>query len=307
MPASVSTRAKLYRRALGLCAMPGCDADLQFDTSDGPEFVAVAAHIHGEKKGSARYLTQLSLPERNAIDNLLLMCPTHHSQIDADEDGWPAERLHELKAQQERRAFLILDSGKNWRQKFLTLDYLNVPRLTGMPGGALLQIACRHAGLQPGMTFRDIGWGVGEIEGAARSLFTQWNARLTPLAELDFSTDAAGEGRLVWFETMAYTRNGPMPNRPQRITGDLEKDPHIWFRQAETKVCVRYDPAWVTTSTAHVNLREGKAKFAGFGAVMRYDAGNIIVSAWAFGKPMSPEVAPFYEALRGESVRQIDL
>lgn len=273
--------------------MPECLADLWLDAGGGIKLLGEAAHIHGENPGSARFVEDIPLPDRNKIENLILMCPSHHAEIDADEITWTAERLINLKATQEERAYMLYMSGKEWRQKFIIVDYLNLPRLLGMPGGLLLEKACVDAGLKAGMTFRDVvGLGMGAIERSARALFKQWDARLVALADLNLAHE--GEGQLVWFDATAYTRNGPMPGTSQTVTGDLAHDPHIWFMQGTTRVSVRYDPAWVTTSTAYSNLRAGTSRFAGFGLITERTSDGIVISAWALGKPMAPGVEGFY-------------
>lgn len=294
MPTSIYTRAALYKRSLGSCAIAGCPADLYLNTSVGPKFTAEAAHIFGENEGSARFNSNMTDAQRNSIDNVILMCPTHHSEIDADEETWTAEKLIELKSQHENTMYAILQTGKTWRQKFLTLDYINLPRLTGMRSGALLTIECERAGLKPDMTLRELGWGVGRVEGAARTLLAQWDARATPFSDIDLSVSANLDGQLVSFNTVAYTKNCPAVDKPTALTGNLAKDPHIWFKHLGKKVRVRYDPAWITTNTAYGNLSEGTARFAGIGVICRNSEEEVVMSAWALGKPMVPEVECFY-------------
>lgn len=59
------------------------------------------AHIHGERPQSARYLPTLSSAARNAADNLLYVCPEHHTIIDTQVADYPAERLRHIKAEHE--------------------------------------------------------------------------------------------------------------------------------------------------------------------------------------------------------------
>ncbi|MEA1975365.1 MAG: hypothetical protein U9N10_07360, partial [Bacillota bacterium] len=40
----------------------------------------------GEKEDAARGKSQLSLDERNTYHNLILLCPTHHTEIDKNEE-----------------------------------------------------------------------------------------------------------------------------------------------------------------------------------------------------------------------------
>ena len=88
MPATSADRTRLYRDSLGLCAMHGCFTELQPGGKDA-QHIAKAAHIVGENEGSARFDPSVSLADRNKLDNLILMCPTHHEMIDADEEPGP--------------------------------------------------------------------------------------------------------------------------------------------------------------------------------------------------------------------------
>lgn len=257
MPATPAVRARLYRESLGWCAIPDCYTELRLD-GKGTRYIAKAAHIVGEHEGSARHDASLSLEARNSIENLILLCPTHHDVVDADEATWTVTRLQRLKAEHEERMYNLLLSGRSWRQKFIMLDYVNIPRVSGMPGGALLHRACREAGLTGDMTLRGLGYSLGIVEGAARSLLAQWDARAFPIDRIDLSHKQDLAGPIVSFDVTAYTKNGPNPSAPVPLTGNLKVDPHIWFKLAERKVYVRYDPSWVTTSTAFGNLNQGR-------------------------------------------------
>lgn len=100
MPATTAVRARLCREALGWCAMPNCYTELRLGGTS-VEYIAQAAHIVGENDGSARFDPAISLDARNRIDNLILMCPTHHAAIDAEVETWSVDRLRELKADHE--------------------------------------------------------------------------------------------------------------------------------------------------------------------------------------------------------------
>ena len=59
------------------------------------------AHIVGEKEDAARGKSTLSLEERNSYHNVILLCPTCHTNIDENEEDWPIELLHNRKSQHE--------------------------------------------------------------------------------------------------------------------------------------------------------------------------------------------------------------
>lgn len=59
------------------------------------------AHIVGDKLGSARSISPLTDEQRDSYHNLVLLCPTHHTEIDNNEDDWPVERLYQIKSEHE--------------------------------------------------------------------------------------------------------------------------------------------------------------------------------------------------------------
>lgn len=59
------------------------------------------AHIVGERLGAARGTSNLTESERNSYHNLILLCPTHHTEIDKNESDWTVERLHYQKSRHE--------------------------------------------------------------------------------------------------------------------------------------------------------------------------------------------------------------
>lgn len=59
------------------------------------------AHIVGEKETAARGKSPLTTEERNTYHNLILLCPTHHTEIDSNEEDWPVEKLHQVKSEHE--------------------------------------------------------------------------------------------------------------------------------------------------------------------------------------------------------------
>jgi hypothetical protein len=67
-------------------------------------------HIKGVRPGSARYDPDQSDVERHAYANLILMCPTHHTVIDDDEEAYTVERLCKIKAGHEAESAPITDT-----------------------------------------------------------------------------------------------------------------------------------------------------------------------------------------------------
>lgn len=95
------TYKRLFALSGNRCAFPGCDVPI-IDAASG-EVVGETCHIHAKRPGGARYDPRLSNQEVHAFENLILMCPTHHTIVDRDETSYSVERLRQIKAQHEAK------------------------------------------------------------------------------------------------------------------------------------------------------------------------------------------------------------
>lgn len=87
----------------GRCAFPGCGRQLWTEDGEGnPSSVcAAAAHIRGEREGSARYDASMTDEERMALANLVYLCPNHHDEVDKDRGLWTVDKLTQAKQTHE--------------------------------------------------------------------------------------------------------------------------------------------------------------------------------------------------------------
>lgn len=91
----------LWGRSANRCAI--CRVELTQDAkAHNVAFVlGEQAHIVGEKEDAPRGNSLLTLEERNSYHNIILLCPTHHTEIDKNEGDWPVEKLHLTKSKHE--------------------------------------------------------------------------------------------------------------------------------------------------------------------------------------------------------------
>lgn len=91
----------LWGRAANRCAI--CRVELSQDASaKNASFVlGEQAHIVGETGASPRGESPLSPEDRNSYHNLILLCPTHHREVDKNVIDWPVERLYLAKSAHE--------------------------------------------------------------------------------------------------------------------------------------------------------------------------------------------------------------
>lgn len=120
---SITTIKTLFALSCNRCAYPRCEEPLT-DPSWG-QVNADIAHIRGDRPGSARYDATMSDDERQAYDNLLLLCPNCHRRVDRlDPDGHSVQRMIEIKALAEStcRGVQWTDDGNLERFARLVID-----------------------------------------------------------------------------------------------------------------------------------------------------------------------------------------
>lgn len=95
----------MWSNAAGRCSFRSCGERLSVEEAEGvtPYTLGEMAHIKGNKPGSNRYDAKQSATERDSYDNLILLCPTHHTLIDKaeNESKYTIELLHEMKRDHE--------------------------------------------------------------------------------------------------------------------------------------------------------------------------------------------------------------
>jgi len=103
----------LWVRSGGMCEFPGCNRDLTTHRPSGRTYnLADRAHIAPLRNRGPRGQSRLPMAQRNAVGNLLLMCPICHKKvIDADPGRYPEDMLREWKAAHEQRIRSLLRFG----------------------------------------------------------------------------------------------------------------------------------------------------------------------------------------------------
>ncbi|MFT5130969.1 MAG: hypothetical protein ACI8W8_004602, partial [Rhodothermales bacterium] len=86
-------------RAGNRCSI--CQIELSQEAGPASFNLGQQAHIVGEKASAARGHSALSLADRNCYHNIILLCPCHHTEIDANETAWSVEQLHSAKSKHE--------------------------------------------------------------------------------------------------------------------------------------------------------------------------------------------------------------
>ena len=109
MSISDQTRKVLWTRAHDRCAFPGCSQTLtlnEVNTSTGERYITVVgeqAHIRSPKPGGPRHDPEFDQHKLDDYQNLILLCSTHHTQIDANDGvGYDVDTLIKMRRKQEQ-------------------------------------------------------------------------------------------------------------------------------------------------------------------------------------------------------------
>lgn len=113
----------LWANAAGRCSFPSCDKRLSVEQAreTAPYTLGEMAHIKGKNSGSNRYDGNQIDDERDNYQNLILLCPNHHTEIDKPENEniYTGEWLVNAKSNHEAWVISALTE-----KKIVTIDQL---------------------------------------------------------------------------------------------------------------------------------------------------------------------------------------
>lgn len=106
----------LWSNAAGRCSFSSCDERLTVEQAAeyAPYTLGEMAHIKGNKPTSNRYDEKQSDKKRDSYENLILLCPTHHTLVDKAENEarFTVKMLLEMKVEHEKKVASRLDDVK---------------------------------------------------------------------------------------------------------------------------------------------------------------------------------------------------
>jgi SEC-C motif len=138
MAASDRSRKLLWGRAANRCSFPGCEVAMSSELSLSGAAVVFGeeAHIVGSKPGSARHDPGYG-HDLDDYENLILLCPTHHTQVDKDAPRFSVELLRLMKDRHEQRLSVSTSAS--------TPRVSNLPRHGRLVDRVALRAAVEHA------------------------------------------------------------------------------------------------------------------------------------------------------------------
>lgn len=116
------TIKRLFALSGNVCAFPGCVTPIIDPSSD--VVIGEVCHIKAREEGGPRFDYNQTDDERNAFENLVLMCGVHHKIIDTDKDAYPVERLTEIKESHEQKHVHVAEPGDDVVSRLIHATYV---------------------------------------------------------------------------------------------------------------------------------------------------------------------------------------
>lgn len=135
MAPSLSILKALFGMSGACCAYPGCSRRNVDPVTLRP--VAEVAHIRARRPGGPRYDAEQTDAERHGFENLILLCPSHHTEVDSDAERFTVSQLNAWKkqAQEAKGSQQTLVPSDDELQELRSA--LTVVEVTHSPGAAM--------------------------------------------------------------------------------------------------------------------------------------------------------------------------
>ena len=232
----------------------------------------------------------------------MLVCFRHHQLIDDDPASYPVDQL--LKAKEEHYGWVASkhDLEEVWRTKLHNFYYINVPRLNMLADAAGWSLdLTAYSNID---ALHELGWSLNGLMMGFKKLLKVAELKAVPL-EAIIANATSARGLIVSFDHKFRTKNIRLPGSKTEyqnaISGNLDRDPHIYVMISGYRITLTIDPRWVTSTTAFVQFRpsSGTNTFAGLGIVNSVDeiSRSISISPYVIGLPSNPFLEEFYEAM----------
>jgi hypothetical protein len=137
-----ATVKRLYARSGNRCAFPKCPIEIV----QGDALVGEICHIKAARPGGPRYDPKLTPAERHGYDNLILLCSTHHTVIDQDEEAYTVDRLIKMKTERDNNSIPLADDRATSGALLLVNQLINT---TNQSGGITAQTVNIYGGQIP--------------------------------------------------------------------------------------------------------------------------------------------------------------
>lgn len=214
MPIPEKDIKMLWGLSAGRCSRPGCEQEcIRFLDASDPTVIGEMAHVIAKQPGGPR-----GRPEggSDSYENLILLCPTDHTEIDKAPEGvFPPELIHQWKRAHEERVRNSFLSPKLASRKELAEVILRL-LMTNKAAWHQYGPESEEAERNPMSNLAQI-WALRKLDTIVPN-----NRRIIRLIEqnhdlielADYSTCARFIEHAEGFERNCYTRTEGMPRFP---------------------------------------------------------------------------------------------
>ena len=88
-------KKKLFSIAVNQCYFPGCIE--QIYNCENDVLLGEICHIEAKNPSGPRYNPNCTEESLDSFENLILLCPNHHTLIDKNEDEFNVEKLQKIE------------------------------------------------------------------------------------------------------------------------------------------------------------------------------------------------------------------
>lgn len=87
------TQRRLFAASAGYCQNPSCANELFVDAAGESFHIAEMAHVFAANDGGPRAKPDMSVAERGAFENLVVLCANCHTMVDKAPDAFPDKMM----------------------------------------------------------------------------------------------------------------------------------------------------------------------------------------------------------------------
>jgi hypothetical protein len=224
---TLKTIKRLFALSGNRCAFPECPIELVHEGTT----VGEICHIKAQKPDEPRYDPQQSDQERHSFENLILLCGTHHTVIDGDEEVYTVQRVTDMKRTHEASVTKMSDEDVSQRAMALMRVAQRLKCSFDMNDPACLRPNTEITFIQAGDAV--FPQGVTITISSLRPLFTQQSIRSTYF-RLKVETESVAVVAKCRGRLLSITRDGQnllgepliLPFAPSENLDSLSKEIH---------------------------------------------------------------------------------